>query len=246
MSVTWVVIGASSAIARAFAREAARRGHGLLLCGRDAEDLRRIAADCRIRGADSAETLVLDLGRATQRRRLADRLVETPGPLGIALFAGRLPDQAALDADPDENDPGAAIADTLTGPVALMQTLAPLLEARGGTLLALGSVAGERGRPENHVYGAAKAGLHVYLQGLRARLAGAGVSVITVKPGPVDTAMTWGMDLPVAPAAPATVARDCWRAIDRGRAEVYSPGFWRWIMMAVRVMPAGLLRRLTG
>lgn len=243
MSGTWLVLGASSAMARAFAREAARRGHALVLAGRDLEDLRRTAADCRLRGAPAAEAIALDARRPATHERLADHAAGLAGPLSVALFIGAMPAQAEIDADPALLE--ATVTDVLAGPAAILHRLAPLVEARGGTVLGVGSVAGDRGRLGNYVYGAAKAGLHTYLQGLRNRLGRSGAHVVTVKPGFVDTAMTWGLPGLFLVASPEDVARDCWRAIERRRDVIYTPWFWRWIMLVIRLVPERVFKRLS-
>jgi short-subunit dehydrogenase len=243
MTATWIVVGASSAMARAFAREASGRGHALLLCGRDLGDVKRTAADCLARGAAAAEAVSLDLRSAASRARLVARAGETEGRLGVAIFAGSMPAQAEIDADPSLV--AGVIEDNVAGPAALLTALLPLIEARKGAVLGVGSVAGDRGRLGNYVYGAAKAGFHTYLQGLRNRLGRAGVPVATVKPGFVDTAMTWGLPGLFLVASPEAVAKDCWRALDRGRDVIYTPWFWRWIMLAIRLVPERLFKRLS-
>jgi decaprenylphospho-beta-D-erythro-pentofuranosid-2-ulose 2-reductase len=114
----------------------------------------------------------------------------------------------------------------------------------GGFVCALSSVAGERGRQSNYLYGAAKAGLTTYLSGLRNRLAPAGVRVLTVKAGIVDTRMSAGMPGAALAASPAAVARAVVRAITRGRDVVYVPWFWRWIMLVIRLIPERVFKRL--
>jgi short-subunit dehydrogenase len=243
MTETWIIAGASSAMARAFAREAARRGHALLLCGRDMDDLARTAADCLARGAASAEAVPLDARKPATHGKLAARAAALTGPLGVALFMGSMPEQAAMDAEPELI--GGMMADTLTGAISILHRLAPLVEARGGTILGVGSVAGDRGRLRNYLYGAAKAGLHTYLAGLRNRLGRSGAHVVTVKPGFVDTAMTWGLPGLFLVASPADVARDCWRAIDRRRDVIYTPWFWWGIMTIITHIPERIFKKLS-
>jgi short-subunit dehydrogenase len=243
MSETWIIVGASSAMARAFAREGARRSHALVLCGRDQADLKRSAADCLVRGAAAAEALALDLRRPAGFARLLARAEAAPGRIGVAIFAGSMPGQAEIDADPKRIGP--LVEDNMAGPAMLLQVLAPLLEARKGAVLGVGSVAGDRGRLGNYAYGAAKAGFHAYLQGLRNRLGRAGVPVVTVKPGFVDTAMTWGLPGLFLVATPEAVARDCWRAIEKRRDVIYTPWFWGWIMLVIRMIPERIFKKLS-
>lgn len=241
---TWIILGASSAMARAFAREAARRHHGLILCGRDTEDLGRIASDARIRGASEVTCVSLDIQKPAHRARVVEAASEVVGVISVAAFIGSMPSQEALDADPDRIE--SLISDTLSGQMVLIQQLLPRIEAEpGAAVLGAGSVAGDRGRLGNYVYGAAKAGFHTYLAGLRNRMRRAGGHVVTLKPGFVDTAMTWGLPGLFLVATPELVAKDCWRAIERKRDVIYSPWFWRWIMLIIRMIPERIFKRLS-
>ena len=131
--------------------------------------------------------------------------------------------------------------------ISLLQPAADYFRERGeGFVCALSSVAGDRGRQSNFIYGASKAALTAYLQGLRNRLARHGVRVITVKPGFVDTGMTWGVLDPRSPliAAPEKVARDVVHAVDRRRDVIYTPWFWRWIMFVICSIPERIFKNL--
>lgn len=242
---TWLVLGASSAIARAFAREAALSGADIALAGRDLDDLEANAADVRIRAGVRVAVLRFDALEPADHGRVAAAAKDFAGAhtLNVFLAFGAMPSQAAIDADPGLAR--LAIAANFTGAVGALQALAPLLEAQGGgAVVALGSVAGDRGRLKNYVYGAAKAGLAAYLQGLRARLHRAGAGVTTVKPGFVDTAMTWGLPGMFLVAAPERVARACLAAARQGREEIYVPFFWWGIMAIVRNIPERIFKRL--
>jgi short-subunit dehydrogenase len=167
----------------------------------------------------------------------------TPDLRGVVLAFGYLGDQRRAEEDPVE---ARRILDTnLTGCViALNLVAAHLARGGGGFVCALSSVAGERGRQSNYIYGAAKAGLTAYLSGLRNRLAGAGVQVLTVKAGIVDTRMSAGMPGSGLAAAPATVARAVVRAIERRRDVLYVPWFWRAIMLIIRAIPERVFKKL--
>ncbi|MFP8872964.1 MAG: SDR family NAD(P)-dependent oxidoreductase, partial [Myxococcota bacterium] len=129
--------------------------------------------------------------------------------------------------------------------VSVLEACAAEFESRGrGWICAVSSVAGDRGRPSNYLYGSSKAGLSAYLQGLRARLARANVGVLDVKPGFVDTSLTWGRAGLFLVASPDRVARDAWRGIRRNRAVVYTPWFWRPIMMVIRAIPDAVFKRM--
>ena len=189
---TWLILGASSAIARAFAREASARGADVILAGRDTKDLARTAADITIATLQTATVVPFDALDFASHAALAKSLAAVPGVVNVALLFGTMPDQAAMDENPDLAL--TCIESTFAGAVSILHRLAPLLEARReGVVIGFGSVAGDRGRLKNYVYGAAKSGLHTYLAGLRNRLGRAGVHVMTVKPGFVDTAMTFGL-----------------------------------------------------
>jgi short-subunit dehydrogenase len=235
-----LVLGATSAIAQEIARLYAARGAALFLVARNAERLQAVADDLRVRGA-SVETAVADLDDSAAH----ESVLERAAPLEIVLLAhGILRD--AREADRDAAAAEALLRTNLVGPVLLLNRAARDLEAqRRGTIVALSSVAGDRGRGSNSVYGASKAGLSAFLSGLRNRLSPAGVQVVTVKPGFVDTPMT--ADLPKNPlySSPARVARDVVRAVERGRDVVYTPWWWRWIMLAVRLVPERLFKRLS-
>lgn len=243
MTATWIILGATSSMARAFARALAAEGAGLLLAGRDAEELAALAADCRLRGARLAEALAFDARDARTFAPIIARAEAEEGAIHAAVFVGSMPDQAAIDADPALID--GVVADSFTGPARFLQMLAPVLEARGqGTIVGVGSVAGDRGRLGNYVYGAAKAGFATYLSGLRNRLARAGGHVVTVKPGFVDTAMTWGLPGLFLVASPEAVAADILAAVRRRRNVIYTPFFWRWIMLIIRHIPEPVFKRM--
>jgi len=145
---TWILLGATSAIARAFARRLSAEGATLFLAGRDEAELEAIAADCRLRGAAGAEVLAFDARAPAGYPALIERLAAQEGVLNAASFVGSMPEQAAIDAEPRLI--AGVIADSFTGPATFLQMLAPLLEARGaGTIVGIGSVAGDRGRLGN-------------------------------------------------------------------------------------------------
>ena len=174
------------------------------------------------------------------------RCLSRPDPIdGVILCYGSLPDQRQTEMAAD--DARRAIDVNFTSAVAILSPLASYLESRrSGYLAAISSVAGDRGRQSNYTYGAAKAGLTVYLQGLRNRLYRSGVHVLTIKPGFVDTPMTRGLLNPNSPlvASPARVARDIDRAIRRRRNTLYTPWFWRPIMFAIRMVPEPIFKRM--
>jgi len=237
-----LIVGGTSTIARAIAGELAARGWDLALAGRDAAELEVVAADFRVRHGIDVTTYLVDVLDPGAPAALAPSL--TADVRGVVLAVGYLGDHARAQADPVE---ARRILDSnLTGCVVCLDLAAAhLARTGGGFVCALSSVAGDRGRPSNYVYGAAKAGLNAYLSGLRARLASSGVSVVTVKAGPVDTRMSVGMPGAGLAISPRTAARAIVRAIERKRDVVYVPWFWRWIMLVIRMIPERLFKRLT-
>jgi decaprenylphospho-beta-D-erythro-pentofuranosid-2-ulose 2-reductase len=238
-----VILGATSAIAQAAARIWAAQGARLVLVARNAERLEAIAADLMARGAAEAKTLVADCAEVEPTAELS-RIIEILGGLEVVLLAyGILGDQAQLERDP------AAAADLLrtnfTSAAAWCQAVATVLERqRYGALLVIGSVAGDRGRGSNYVYGASKAGLGVLVQGIAHRLARTGSHAVLIKPGFVDTPMTADIARkgPLW-ASPEAVARTIVACADRGGPVVYAPAFWRAIMLGVRSTPSAVFHK---
>jgi short-subunit dehydrogenase len=234
-----VMIGATSAIAQEVAKLYANAGASLFLVARNEAKLLAVASDLRVRGASDVETFVTDLA---DRSRDAE-IVAAAGPAPDVVFIahGSLPDQRAID-----TDPLAQVAEfelNATSVIALTAQFANVLERnRRGTLAVIGSVAGDRGRRSNYVYGAAKAATHAFCDGLRGRLAAAGVAVVLIKPGWVDTPMTSAIKKNPLFASAASVAREIHRAIGAGRGTVYVPGYWRWISLIVQMLPARFVK----
>ncbi len=244
MNNTWIILGATSSMARAFARAVSDRGDGVLLCGRDMADLKASAVDCAARGAPIAEALAFDARDPKSFQPIIDRALREDGQLHVSVFVGSMPPQDAVDADPSLI--AGVVTDSYTGPATFLQRIAPELEARGGaTVVGVGSVAGDRGRIGNYVYGSAKAGFHTYLSGLRNRLTRAGGHVVTVKPGFSDTAMTWGLEGMFLVASPEKIAEDILRAVDKKKDVLYTPFFWRYIMGIIKAIPERVFKKLS-
>lgn len=229
-----LILGATSAIAAEAAVLYASRGERLHLVGRNADKLAAVAARCT---HATVTTAVADFAALPHDAAVIDAAVAALGHVDVALIAhGDLGDQLASERTFDEAD--AILRANLTSVVALLIPLANHLESRrGGRLGVITSVAAERGRPRNYTYAAAKGALNTYLQGLRTRLYGAGVTVTTLKLGPVDTPMTRDHGKHALFAKPDVVARDIVRAVDRGAAEVFVPSIWAVIMPVVRNTP---------
>lgn len=236
-----LIIGATSAIAAEIARAQAARGDRLYLLARDATRLGALADELGDAVAGWAAADFTETARAEALVADADRAL---GGLDLLVVAhGLLGDQLASEADFAVAE--RILATNLDATVAFLVPGANLLEQRGsGAIVVLSSVAAERGRPRNYTYAAAKAALNVYLEGLRSRLYTRGVRVHTIKLGPVDTPMTATHAKSRLFAQPGPVARQILRAVDRGQAEAYVPGYWRPIMAVVRNLPEPLFQRM--
>ena len=239
-----LIVGATSAIAAETARAYAERGARLFLVGRDAARLASVADDLRVRGASQVDTAVLDVLEYDRHEPVLDSAAAALGGLDVALVAhGVLPDQRLCEASAPQTR--ATLEVNFTATAVLLNHLASRFEAWGnGVIAVITSVAGDRGRQSNYVYGAAKGGLAIFLQGLRNRLHPSGVVVVTLKPGFVDTPMT--ADIPKGPlfASARRAGRAVYRAIERRRSVAYIPWFWRPIMLVVKSLPEAMFKRL--
>ncbi len=241
---TWLILGASSSLARAFAAEVAQQGCNIILAGRDEEDMEATAADLSIRYNTSAQTANFDAIRMDTHKGFAATIDQmAQGTLNIFLVFAQMPEQDDIDADPALVVP--TVTATYSGAVSVLHYLAPLLEQRqAGHVVVVGSVAGDRGRIKNYVYGSAKAGLHAYAQGLRARLFKSGIGVTTVKPGFLDTAMTWDAEGMFLVSSPEAAAADIHKAVTKGKEVIYTPRFWWVIMTIIKHIPEAIMKKL--
>ncbi len=240
-----LVLGATSGIAEATCRLWAERGDSLFLVARNADRLAAVAADLRTRGATYIDTAVSDLDNTAGHAELLAHAINSLAGLDIAYVAvGKLGDQGKA----EKSFAAAAqiIQTNYTAPVSLLTWLANYCAQRhSGTLAVLSSVAGERGRKSNYVYGSSKAALTTFVDGLRNRIDREGVRVMTIKPGPVRTSMTAAMkNAPKNMADVNDVAAALVRAIDKGTDVVYVPGYWRLIMAVIRAIPEPMFKKL--
>ena len=239
----WIILGATSSMARAFAQAVADQGASVILAGRDMDDLKRSATDLSARGV-TAEAVKFDARDIATFQPIIDRAGREEGVINAAVFVGSMPAQEDIDANPALIE--GVVKDSHTGPAAFLTMLAPIIEDRGaGTVVGVCSVAGDRGRIGNYVYGSAKAGFATYLSGLRNRLTRAGGHVVTVKPGFVDTAMTWGIEGMFLVASPQKVAADILKAVEKQRNVIYTPFFWRYIMLIIRHIPEFIFKKMS-
>lgn len=244
MKQTWIILGASSAMARAFASQVADQGADVFLAGRDMDDLTRAATDCALRSGGLAEAVKFDARKPAGFAAIYERLRSQDGQINAAVFVGSMPKQSDVDKDPSLIEP--TVIDCFTGPAQFLHGLAPLMEERGcGNVVGLSSVSGDRGRFSNYVYGSAKAGFATYLSGLRNRLARSGGHVVTVKPGFVDTAMTWGLPGLFLVASPDDAAADMLKAVAKGKNTIYTPFFWRYIMLIIKNIPEAIFKKMS-
>ena len=238
-------LGASRGMGRALARLLAERGDALFLLGRDLEDLGRSAAELQILGAQSpVDTAFCDLLDPTTFATALDRADAALGGCDtVVVTAGLFATQEQLEADADLRA-RLLVADFTNTILFCEEARARLLARGGGTLCVFSSVAGERGRKPVILYGAAKAGLSRYLEGLDHKFRSRGLRVITVKPGFVKTGMTANLPAPPFAGEPDDVAKTVLAAIDKGTPVVYAPPIWRWVMLAIRMLPRFVMRRI--
>lgn len=240
-----LIIGATSAIAEATARRLAARGDALFLVARNAGHLRVIAADLAVRGAMRTATATLDVTDFAAHAGVLDAVERELGGIDVALIAhGTLSDQAQCEASVEALRRELDINATST--LALLTLLANRFAVqKHGTIAVISSVAGDRGRQSNYVYGSAKAAVTAFLGGLRQRMAKCNVDVLTIKPGFVDTPMTAAIANKGALwAQPERIADGIVKALDRRRSVVYLPWFWRWIMLVIRHIPEPLFKKI--
>jgi short-subunit dehydrogenase len=240
-----VLLGASGGIGRALARKMAARGDSLFLLGRDEHSLERSARDLEAHGAPSpVGTAPCDLLDPSSFAPALERAEAVLGPLEtVVVSAGLFGTQEELEHDADLRQ--RMLAANFSGTIEFCEAVRRRLLAQGGgTLCVLSSVAGDRARRQVTLYGAAKAGLSYYLDGLDARHRRDGLRTVCVKPGFVRTAMTAGLRPPPFAAEPEAVARDILRALDAGRPVLYTPAIWRLVLFVIRLLPRAVMRRL--
>ena len=239
-----LILGATSALARSCAVLFARQGYQLILAGRDLPELQRLAMDLQLREGVRAdwEEFAADVPES-HPAFLARVLERTPRLEGVLLAFGDMGDQALAVREFAEAE--RIIRVNFTGAVSILTLCAEQLKAGGGGfVIGITSVAGERGRRSNYLYGAAKGGLDIFLQGLRNRCFAGGVRVITIRPGFIDTGMTYGLPGLFLVASPEYAARRIVNALAQPGDIIYVPWFWRVIMFAIRLLPESLFKRL--
>ena len=245
-----VIFGATSAVGQALSKIHAEHGGSLILVGRNADRLATIAADLHTRGALQVDYLVSDLDDFDAHENLMQQIEKKSSDIAkYYFFYGTLPDQSACEASWKESQK--ALTTNFLSAASLLTLIANKVEQetkasgkRG--IVVVTSVAGDRGRQSNYVYGAAKGGLTLFLQGLRNRLYKSACSVTTVKPGFIDTPMTSDIEKsgPLW-ATPEKVAADIYKAAQKGKNEIYTPNFWMLIMLIIKNIPETIFKRLS-
>lgn len=240
-----LILGATSMIARETAAAFADAGYDLILAGRDMEEVERVASDIGVRHGVSAGAERFDALETDDHGQFVDAVTAAAGDrlAGIVLAFGVLGDSER--AATDFGQAHEIIAANYVGAVSVLTRLVPYFERKkGGFIVGISSVSGDRGRGSIYTYGSAKGGFSLYLQGLRNRLHKSGIHVLTVKPGFIDTRMTYGTVKPGMAADPATVARAIIRGVRKKKSVIYVPLIWRLIMFVIRNIPEPIFKRL--
>lgn len=246
MSKNVLITGGGSAIAQQAAIIWANRGYSIFIVDKDEKKAQAVANNLKVKGAKEVWSLMADLTDTAAIKRIQEEVKNVMAGVDILLVAqGYLGEQKLAESNADETEK--IIATNFTGAVLLMELVAKgMAERKQGVIVAISSVAGDRGRKSNYAYGAAKGALAIWAAGMRHRLVDQGVVVVTIKPGFVRTPMTAAMMRKgMMWAEPVKVARDIVRAVDQKRAVIYTPWFWRWIMLAIVIIPNRLFNKLS-
>ncbi|QDP41598.1 SDR family oxidoreductase [Radiobacillus deserti] len=240
-----LILGATSSIAQSTAQKLAENGHDLILTSRNTEDLNTLKRDLSIRHQIDVKLKPFDALDFDHHEAFFSNVVEETGGLdGILLMYGAMADQKVAETDFEASRQ--MIDVNYTSAVSILNIAANYFEKkRHGIICAVSSVAGDRGRKSNYIYGSTKAGLSTYMEGLRNRLHEKGVQVMTVKPGMVDTKMTYGVvkDSPLL-ADPDKVGKDIADGIQKKKDVLYTPWFWLIIMLVIKLIPEKLFKRM--
>ena len=242
MNESWVLLfGANSDIATATARHFAAKGYNIQLASRDIEELKKTASDISIRYDVDVKAFNFDATDYESHAEFYQALNEKPD--GVILAFGAMYDQE--EAQKDFSITKQTIETNYVGAVSILEIVATAFETRQhGFIAAISSVAGDRGRKSNYIYGSSKAALSSYLQGLSHRLARSNVSVLTVKPGFVDTKMTDHLELPkLVTAQPKDVAKAIYNGVKKSKGTVYVKGVWRFIMLIIIHIPSFIFKK---
>ncbi len=240
---TILIVGAYSSIAEETAKVYASQGNRLILWGRCEDRLKSVQQNLTVLGADVVHWFGIDLNNCDDHAPLLEKTIKKAGNIDIALIAhGTLPDQSAIESDFNSIE-DVIHANFLTY-ASLLTVLASYFEKqKRGTIAAISSVAADRGRKSNYIYGSAKAGASIFIDGLRGRMASCGVHVVNIKPGIVDTPMTAHLKKGALFARPKAIATGIVSAIAKKKHTVYLPGYWRLIMFIIRSIPEFIFKK---
>jgi len=238
-----LILGAKSDIAKAVAKEYAQNGYDLYLAARNVDELEPFSNDIKIRYEKEAKRVTFDALDFESHQSFYESL--DPKPLGVISAIGYLGVQEK--AQNDFKEAQKIIETNYTGCVSILNIIANDYEQhKKGFIIGISSVAGDRGRKSNYIYGSAKAAFSAYLSGLRNRLNDANVQVLTVKPGFVNTQMTKGMDLPEKlTAQPEEVAQDIYTDQQKGKDVIYTKWKWKWVMMIIKLIPEFIFKKMS-
>ncbi|MBI4397664.1 MAG: SDR family oxidoreductase [Candidatus Omnitrophica bacterium] len=238
-----LIVGATSAIAQKVARLFAKANHSIFLAARNEKKLVSVAQDIQIHGAHPVHYMTLDMNDFDLHPALIHQATQSLGGLDILLVAhGQLPDQPACQVNVREAEQAFKV--NFLSVLSLLTHASHQFQKQGsGTIAVISSVAGDRGRQSNYIYGSAKGALNIFLEGLRNRLFPYGVHVLTIKPGYVDTPMTSHLKKNRLFADPESVARDIYKAIQKKKDVVYTPWFWRYILLGIKLCPEWIFKR---
>jgi len=238
-----LIIGAKSDIAKEVARVYAKNGYNLYLAARNSSELEDLKTDIEVRSGVDVQLKDFDITAYDTHKTFYEQLQEKP--LGVIVVSGYMVAQKKAQKDWDESL--LTINVNYTGAVSLLNIIANDFEKeRRGFIVGVSSVAGDRGRKANYIYGSAKAAFTTYLSGLRNRLFESGVSVLTVKPGFVNTKMTENLDLPEKlTAEPVDVAQDIFNAQQKGKNILYTKSIWLLVMLIIKHIPEFIFKKLS-
>lgn len=239
-----LILGAKSVIAQALARRLSQAGFDLVLAARQCQQLRPFANDLTLTTRQCVDLVEFDL--LSHHDSFADEVRSKFGDFGLVIMVVGYLGQHENAVSGNLEEMERILQTNFTGAARVLSGLSNYLEGRGtsGGIIGITSVAGDRGRQSNYLYGAAKGGLALFLQGLRNRLASRDVHVMTVKPGFVDTPMTENLEGLFLVASPERVARDILSAYEKKRDVIYTPWFWKYIMLVIRSLPERVFKRL--
>ena len=242
---TIVIFGATSAVAQELAKVHAEKGDSMILVARNDSRLKSVADDLRSRGATQVDSLVNNLEVISNHPDLIKDIEKMCDDISkYYFFYGTLPDQKLCENSWEPTND--ALTVNFLSVASLLTHIANKVEKESSRgIIAVSSVAGDRGRQSNYIYGTSKGALSIFLQGLRNRLHKSGNNVTTIKPGFIDTPMTRDFKKGILWVSPEKVAQDIYTAAIKGKNEIYTPNFWRLIMLIIKSVPEVIFKRLS-